>query len=363
MATQQITPVSVFTGFLGSGKTTIILSLISKLQIVKPNYKVVLLKNEFGDAEVDSKLARESNIQVSEMMNGCLCCVLVGQMKNALLDIQSKYQPDRIIVETSGSAFPGPIAWQIRELEPDGFILDSIITVIDCVNFTGYEDTSYTAKLQAKYTDIVLLNKHELVSESAYDTVLDHVYTLNEDPIFIKFSIAEGISPDLVFGIDSKQFKDKDERSELVDPSHHYSEIDLITIDNLSDSVNNGCDDDCGCVSHTQDVDSEYDTQRTKMTQEGLDTFLKTLDKNSVYRVKGIIEIDSKVFILNWAFERYTLTEMTKWEEDESVKDGRVKITVMGVGLSGHVKKFCKGFLVGEKHAKYIKAKSRGSTL
>lgn len=57
-----------------------------------------------------------------------------------------------------------PIAWQIREMEPEGFALDSIVTVIDCVNFTGYEDTSYTAKLQAQYTDVILLNKHELVS-------------------------------------------------------------------------------------------------------------------------------------------------------------------------------------------------------
>jgi hypothetical protein len=49
-------------------------------------------------------------------------------------------------------------------MEADGFVLDSIATVVDCVNFTGYEDTSYTAKMQAQYTDVILLNKHELVS-------------------------------------------------------------------------------------------------------------------------------------------------------------------------------------------------------
>lgn len=96
------------------------------------------------------------------MLNGCLCCVLVGQMKNALLEIQETQAPDRILIETSGSAFPAPIAWQIRELGPP-FVLDSIVTVIDCVNFKGYEDTSYTAKLQAKYTDLILMNKVELV--------------------------------------------------------------------------------------------------------------------------------------------------------------------------------------------------------
>ena len=112
---------------------------------------------------MDSELAKESNVQVTEMLNGCLCCVLVGQMKNALLEIQATQSPNRIIIETSGSAFPAPIAWQIREIQEQGFGLDSIITVVDCVNFKGYEDTSYTARLQAKYTDLILMNKHELV--------------------------------------------------------------------------------------------------------------------------------------------------------------------------------------------------------
>jgi len=54
------------------------------------------------------------------------------------------------------------VAWKIRQLESEGFKLDAILTVVDCVNFRGYEDTSYTAKMQAKYSDVILLNKHEL---------------------------------------------------------------------------------------------------------------------------------------------------------------------------------------------------------
>ncbi|CAJ0764177.1 13761_t:CDS:2 [Entrophospora sp. SA101] len=78
-------PVTVFTGFLGSGKTTIIISLLKR---VPKSYKICLLKNEFGDMKVDSELVRESNIEVQEMLNGCLCCVLVGQMKTALLELK-----------------------------------------------------------------------------------------------------------------------------------------------------------------------------------------------------------------------------------------------------------------------------------
>lgn len=70
------TLVTVFTGFLGAGKTTLILNLLQQLP---PACRPALLKNEFGDLAIDSQLARAQNVQVQEMVNGCLCCVLVGE--------------------------------------------------------------------------------------------------------------------------------------------------------------------------------------------------------------------------------------------------------------------------------------------
>ncbi|KAJ1735229.1 hypothetical protein LPJ61_000643, partial [Coemansia biformis] len=197
------TQVTVLTGFLGAGKTTIILNLLKR---VGPDYKIVLLKNEFGDAQTDSALARESHVQVTEMTNGCLCCVLVGQMKRALLEMKEMYRPDRIIVETSGSAFPAPIAWQIREMEDSDFHLDAILTVVDCINFCGYEDTSYTARLQAQYTDLIILNKWEHVSERQLDIVIDHVNDLNTDTPKIRADPDTGIAPEMAFGLDTRLF-------------------------------------------------------------------------------------------------------------------------------------------------------------
>ena len=334
-------PITVFTGFLGAGKTSIILSLLSKLP---KEYRPVLLKNEFGDVKgdtaitfsssVDSQLAQESNIQVTEMMNGCLCCVLVGQMKNALLDIRGaplarltladQQHPDRIIIETSGSAFPAPIAWQIRELESEGFVLDAIITVVDCVNFKGYEDTSYTAKLQAQYTDLILLNKHELVSERALDLVIDSVNDLNVDTPKVKFDAQQGLSSDMVFGLDTKLFslanKERDHQTFQLEPRHQSKEIDIIQI-----------------------MDTESVPNRVR-TREELEAFLKTLPTEDIYRVKGLIRLgdntSSSLFILNWAFGRSTLTLVTKWT-DENL---HTKLTVMGVDLSIHLYKFKQEF-------------------
>jgi G3E family GTPase len=137
-------PVTVFTGFLGAGKTTIILNVVHSMASLSTTsssakYQIAWLKNEFGDNTIDSQLAKEANIDVTEILNGCLCCTMVGRLGDALLELATKHHPDRIVVETSGSAFPAPIAWEIRRLTEEGapLHLDAILCVIDVINFKG----------------------------------------------------------------------------------------------------------------------------------------------------------------------------------------------------------------------------------
>ncbi|KAG0834442.1 hypothetical protein G6F19_005200 [Rhizopus arrhizus] len=304
-STTKSIPITVFTGFLGSGKTTQILSLLRK---IPEDYKVCLLKNEFGDIEVDSQLAKESNIGVQEMVNGCMCCVLVGQMKLALQELKA------------------PIAWQIREMETEGFMLDSIITVVDCENFSGYEDTSYTAKLQAQYTDVILLNKYELVNERQLDSVLDAINVLNTDTPKVKCD-KEGVSPDLVFGLDTELFKVGYSKSNTLeamvfDPHHQKNEVDLIQI--------------------TQDINNNG------LTIESLETFLKSMPKDDIYRIKGFVRLnDSQLIIVNHAFGRFSITPVENEETLENTKNVQVKITVMGQDLRMYTERV-KGLLNGQ---------------
>ncbi|PVU94816.1 hypothetical protein BB559_002922 [Furculomyces boomerangus] len=299
-------PITVFTGFLGSGKTTLILEIAKNLP---KDYNVVILKNEFGNAETDSILAKENNLQVTEMINGCLCCVLVGQMKNALLEIQT------------------PIAWQIREMNDLGFVLDSIMTVIDCANFMGYEDTSYTAKLQAQYTDLILLNKVELVTERQLDLVIDRVNELNTDTPKVKVYKDSPIGLDLVFGIDTQLFKVQPELSHNSDTTHSENEIDVIQFNIFNDN---------------------QPTENNFYTENNLNNLLSKLPSEDVYRVKGIIllydtlpnsqdsELNTnipKLHILNFAYGRFTLTPLTNQQSLEDLKSCVAKITVMGSEL------------------------------
>ncbi|EMD33426.1 hypothetical protein CERSUDRAFT_126165 [Gelatoporia subvermispora B] len=326
-------PITVFTGFLGAGKTSIILSLLPQLP---PDYKVVLLKNEFGDVEVDSQLAKQSSLAaVSEILNGCMCCVLVGQMKTALLEIREKFRPDRIIIECSGSAFPATLAFQIRELEretEDDLKLDAIVTVIDAENFAGYEDTSPTAKMQASYTDVILINKWEHISERALDILIDHLSTLNDTTPKIRCRGRAGVDPNLIFGLDSKLFRTKEDAPA---GSTHHDEVETATIYRGSSGLKHahthahahpeGCMCDHTAGGETQIRDAAVEGEEVTVDRGTLERALQGLSKETVWRVKGFVRLDDGVHILNWAFGRSELHALP----DSDISDV-VKLTVMG---------------------------------
>ncbi|CAI6341858.1 unnamed protein product [Periconia digitata] len=301
-------PITIITGFLGSGKTTLILNLIPQLP---KTYKLALLKNEFGDVAVDSQLATSSAISgVQELLNGCICCNLVGQLSDALETLARDIWPDRIVIETSGSAFPATLAMEVNRLaETTGkYILDGVVSVIDVENWKGYEDTSITAKMQAKYTDVIVLNKWELVSERRLEDVEDAVLALEVDPPIPRTKSGKGwVSKDIMFGLDAKLVKglwDTAEDSHGHDHDHS-SEVEVLSI-----TLSSGQAD--------KDVDVEK-----------LQKLLEEPTKDAIYRIKGIIytttppkssngQVASTLdvpngrsrYILNWAFGRWTFTQV-----------------------------------------------------
>ncbi|KAI4525617.1 cobW-domain-containing protein [Schizophyllum commune Loenen D] len=326
MTSQKPIPITVFTGFLGAGKTSIILSLLEHLP---KGYRAVLLKNEYGDVEVDSKLAQQSSLTaVSEILNGCMCCVLVGQMQNALLEIRDKYRPDRIFIECSGSAFPATLAFQIRELERQtggDLKLDAIITVIDAENFVGYEDTSPTAKMQASYSDVILINKWEHVSERDLDIVYDHLHTLNDLTPKIRCKGRAGVDPSLIFGLDTQLFKDG---AESFGDAAHNDEVETVTVASVPpvhkhEHEHGNEHAHAGEKCHTQPATTIVPEPIPEAT---LTSALAALSRESVWRVKGFVDLEGKgPHILNWAFGRYDLVPTTTTGASEGVK-----FTVMG---------------------------------
>ncbi|KAJ6494689.1 CobW/HypB/UreG, nucleotide-binding domain-containing protein [Mycena vitilis] len=262
-----------------------------------------------------------------------MCCVLVGQMQNALLEIRDKFRPDRIIIECSGSAFPATLAFQIRELEREiqgDLKLDAIVTVIDSSNFLGYEDQSPTAKMQASYTDLILINKWELVDERKLDIVLDHLHTLNDLTPKIRCQGRTGVDPNLIFGLESKLFLEPG----AAVPSHN-DEVETVSLyRGYVPPKHHG-------HSHQPGPQTVADVQQAGLDSIGEEVLTGALDalpKESVWRVKGFVRLTGKgVHILNWAFGRFELTALA----DDS-ETGTVKLTVMGE--RGEVKRAIKKF-------------------
>jgi G3E family GTPase len=280
-------PVTVITGFLGSGKTTIIINLIEQLP---QDYKVVWLKNEYGDKNIDKVLAAESNIRTAEMLNGCLCCVLVGKLGNALKEIIETQNPDRIIIETSGTAYPAPVVWEIEKI-PE-LQLDGVITVIDAVNFAGYRDKSVAAKLQTKYTDLIVINKTSLVNPEELDQRLDDVYELNA--LTPKIKTADGvIDKDLLLGIDSKL---------VINPEDlEFTKTGEIEV-------------------HDDEVETfAFETDQV-MNKSQLDQLLKGLDSEYFYRIKGVVQTTKgKYELLNYVQGRIDWQQLHKYQGDTVV--------------------------------------------
>ncbi|MCP9798115.1 GTP-binding protein [Cyanobium sp. Lug-B] len=157
-------PVTVITGFLGAGKTTLLNRILSRQQGVR----TAVLVNEFGEIGIDNELVVATSDAMVELSNGCICCSINGELKEAVLRVLERPDPiDFIVVETTGLADPLPVAMTFLAGDfRDRLRLDSIITLIDAEHFEATAFTSPIARAQVVYGDILVLNKCDLVDEA-----------------------------------------------------------------------------------------------------------------------------------------------------------------------------------------------------
>ena len=157
-------PVTVITGFLGAGKTTLLNRILSRQQ----GMRTAVLVNEFGEIGIDNELVVATSDAMVELSNGCICCSINGELKEAVLRVLERPDPiDFIVVETTGLADPLPVAMTFLAGDfRDRLRLDSIITLIDAEHFEATAFTSPIARAQVVYGDILVLNKCDLVDEA-----------------------------------------------------------------------------------------------------------------------------------------------------------------------------------------------------
>ena len=330
MSTAKI-PITIITGFVGSGKTSLILNLLPQLRASNPNYKLALIKNEIGDLAIDTQLAAAAEMTgVSELLGACICCTNIGQIGDSLASLDAEYHPDRIIIETSGSAEPIKLMLEIKRLaaETGRWELDGVVSVVDVENWGGYASTSFTAKLQARQTDLIVMNKWENVSEQKYEQCLDRLGDMDVGTPVVK-SDKGWISKDLLFGLDGKMAEDWVKReAEKGHGGQHSHDHDH---DHANGEDKHDHNEEMECLSVS------YSAPNGSIDLEKLRKLLKSAPKDEVYRIKAVIysserpaelegpEADGAAhgdarparYILNWSFGRWAWTADTVGSADE----------------------------------------------
>uniref|UniRef100_A0A7S2ZFC5 CobW/HypB/UreG nucleotide-binding domain-containing protein n=2 Tax=Rhodosorus marinus TaxID=101924 RepID=A0A7S2ZFC5_9RHOD len=160
------TPVTLLTGFLGAGKTTVLNYLLRQ----DHGLRVAILVNEFGEVDIDSQIVARGCAETDDtilLKNGCICCTIANSFVESVkraLEQRENTPLDYLVIETSGVADPEPIIANLEETELDEIIyLDQVLTVVDCLNFSSAEMSTSTAQSQISCADVVLISKTDLV--------------------------------------------------------------------------------------------------------------------------------------------------------------------------------------------------------
>jgi G3E family GTPase len=176
-------PISLLTGFLGSGKTTVLNYLLRQPAMAN----VMVIINEFGEIGLDHELVESATDDLVLLQSGCLCCTIRGDLIETLRSLFAKRsrseipQFDRVVIETTGLADPAPI---LQALMTDGLVmsrfdLDGVVTTVDAVAGGATLDRHIEAIKQAAVADRILLTKADLVSEDECQVVEGRLRVLN----------------------------------------------------------------------------------------------------------------------------------------------------------------------------------------
>ena len=182
---EERTSCSVLTGFLGAGKTT----LVNHILKGKHGLKIAVIENEFGEVGVDDALVMETEEEVFEMNNGCVCCTVRGDLMRILNKLSKRQKKfDHILIETTGLADPAPVAqtFFVDEDIKASYELDAIITVVDCKHIVQHLDEKKPEGVenesveQLAFADKILLNKIDLVTEQEKADVVARIREINK---------------------------------------------------------------------------------------------------------------------------------------------------------------------------------------
>jgi len=179
----SLIPATILTGFLGSGKTTLLKRVLSEAH----GQKIAVIENEFGEENIDSDiLVSDVNEQIIQMSNGCICCTIREDLRSTLQDLAAKKRRgeldfDRVVIETTGLADPGPVAqtFFMDDEIAESYLLDSILTLVDAKHAPTQLDERQEARRQVGFADQIFISKTDLVAKDDVDALMHRLKHMN----------------------------------------------------------------------------------------------------------------------------------------------------------------------------------------
>ena len=180
---EDMVPVTILTGFLGAGKTTLLKRILTEYH----GNRIAVIENEFGPESIDNELLiQDSEEQIIELSNGCICCTVRGDLMRTLNDLRARRQAgtikfERIIIETTGMANPGPVCqtFFMDDEIAEYYRLDAVITVVDAKHGMQTLDYQEEAQKQVGFADRILISKKDLVTDAEYEALRRRLVQIN----------------------------------------------------------------------------------------------------------------------------------------------------------------------------------------
>jgi len=179
----SLIPATILTGFLGSGKTTLLKRVLQEAH----GQKIAVIENEFGEENIDSDiLVSDTNEQIIQMSNGCICCTIREDLRATLRDLAEKKRKgelvfDRVVIETTGLADPGPVAqtFFMDDEIAESYLLDSILTLVDAKHAATQLNERQEARRQVGFADQIFISKTDLVSPEEVSALTHRLKHMN----------------------------------------------------------------------------------------------------------------------------------------------------------------------------------------
>jgi G3E family GTPase len=281
------TPITLITGSLGSGKTTLVKRIISSFE-----GPLAVLMNEFGEIAIDSRIIQGENVDIVELAGGCVCCTLTGEFEAAVREIISRVKPMHIVVEATGVAEADALVYEVEDNLPE-VRLDTVVCLVDAYLTICYPHMGYTTRMQLEAADVLLINKVDLVSPAEVQQVEEQIRQFNQGAHVFQ-TVNCGVDIPSLLGVDVTRKRPVAARTEASETSFE---------------------------SFTYDAETPLDRRKFEQTIAELPP--------SVFRAKGFVRFENSQCLFNYVLGRTAL---------EQASVDRTQLVFIGRGIEQYKK-------------------------